>query len=132
MRDANREVLEDVRKRFDVRHVGSRLAGNRQFDDRAVAPEALKGVEDAIFVVLDVDDDIRVVKQDPAARATAFVVYRADVEELVELVFDLVNDRVDLALGSCRGDQEGIGDAEALADVQCDEVFCLLFCSGDG
>ena len=95
-----------------MRHVGGRLARGRELNDRAVTPQALQCVEHAVFVVLDVDDDIRVVKQDPAALAAAFAANRTNLELLGELVFDLVDDRIDLALGGSRGNQECIGDAE--------------------
>ena len=49
-------------------------------------------------IVLDVDDDLQVVEQHPAALAGPFAAYRLGVEVDAELLLDRVHDRADLAV----------------------------------
>src|SRR4029453_9535854 len=96
-----------------------RIAGDRrrQRDQRAVPPEPLEGVEGALLVVLDVDDDVEVVQQHPAALPLALAAYRLGVQGA-----PLLLDR--------RRDQERVGDRQLLGDVERDHVLGLLVVGG--
>ncbi len=97
----------------------------RQRDRRAVAPEPLEGVELPLLLVLDVHDDLAVVDEHPAPVALALAADRLGAD-LAELVLDLVDDRLDLAVVGGRGEQEGVGDGELLADVEGDDLLAEL------
>src|SRR6478672_894917 len=92
-----------------------------QLDHGAVAPQPLEGVELPLLLVLDVDHDLAVVDEDPPSVALALATdgLRAD---LAQLVLDLVDDRLDLAVVGGGGEQEGVGDGELLADVEGHDV----------
>ena len=88
----------------------------------AVLPEPLQGVEDPLLAVLDVDDDVDVVEQDPAGVAVALAAHRLGAELLVQPLLDLVDDRLDLAVVGRGGQQEGVRDRQHVADVVRDDV----------
>ena len=64
---------------------------------RAVAPQPLEGVELPLLLVLDVHDDLAVVDEHPATVTFALATDRLGAE-LAQLVLDLVDDRLDLAV----------------------------------
>ena len=88
----------------------------------AVLPQPLQGVEDALLAVLDVDDDVDVVEQDPAGLAVALAAHRLGAELLLQPLLDLVDDRLDLAVVGRGGQQEGVRDRQHVADVVGDDV----------
>jgi hypothetical protein len=75
--------------------------------------------------VLHVHHDVAVVDQHPAAVALALAADRLGAD-LAQLVLDLVDDRLDLAVVGGRGEQEGVGDRELLADVEGDDLVASL------
>src|SRR5690606_14355665 len=83
-----------------VRVVGGPVAPARvlgQRDDRAVLPEALERVVDAVLGVLDVHDDVAEVQEDPAGLLLALAADRLGAR-LEHRLLDRVDDRRDLAL----------------------------------
>ena len=102
---------------------GGHVRGQR--DHRAVAPEPLERVELALLGVLHVHHDLGVVDQHPAAVALALAAYGLGAG-LAQLLLDLVDDRLDLALVGRRAEQEGVGDHELLADVEGQDVLGQL------
>src|SRR4029453_632581 len=90
---------------------------------RAVLPKALQGVENTVLGVLDMDDDVRVVQEHPAAFGTAFPTNRAKVL-LHQFFLDAINDCVDLAFWGRRGNEEDVSQGEAFTDIEGNDVFC--------
>ena len=88
---------------------------------RAVPPQPVEGIEVALVLVLDVDDDVDVVQQRPAALAGAFAAGGL-VAGLAHLLLDLVDDRVDLSLVGRRRDHEAVGDDQLIRDVDDDDI----------
>ena len=99
--------------------VADHVGGQR--DRRAVAPQPLQGVELPLLLVLDVHHDLAVVDEHPPAVAFALAAQRLGAD-LAQLVLDLVDDRLDLAVVGAAGDQEGVGDGELVADVEGDDL----------
>ena len=95
----------------------------RQRDHGAVPPEPLEGVVDALLDVLDVDDDVDVVEQDPATLALALAAGRAYVELDAQALLDGVDDRADLPVVGRRAEEEGVGDDQLLGHVEGDDVL---------
>ena len=110
-----------------VRHAVAAAGGDvgRQRDQRAVAPQPLEGVELPLLLVLHVHDDVAVVDQHPAAVALALAADRLGAD-LAQLVLDLVDDRLHLAVVARRGEQERVGDRELVADVEGHDVLGQL------
>jgi hypothetical protein len=71
--------------------------------------------------VLDVDYHVKVVEQHPPALALALTAHRLG-PGLAQLVLDVINDRLDLAIVGCRAEQERVGDDKLLAHVVGDDV----------
>ena len=101
-----------------------------QRDDRAVLPDALEGVEGALLLVLDVDHDVVVVEQHPAALVLALAADQGGAC-LLELELYLVDDRADLPVVGAGAQQERVGDRELVADVVGDDVSGQLLCRGE-
>ncbi len=106
---------------------GGRLG---QRDDRAVLPDALERVEDALLLVLDVDHDVVVVEQHPAALVLALAADQGGAC-LLELELYLVDDRADLPVVGPGAQQEHVGDRELVADVVGDDVSGQLLGRGE-
>src|SRR5687768_5280062 len=100
-----------------------------QVHDGAVLPQPLKRVENAVLLVLDVDHHVRIVEKYPASGGPPLATHRPKVL-LEELLFDAVDDGVDLAFAGCRSDQEDIREGKAVADVQSHNVLGNLVCCG--
>src|SRR3954471_20684280 len=110
------QSVSPCRTRTRVRASATGRAGagrdvGRQLDQGAVAPEPLQGVELPLLLVLHVDDDVAVVDQHPTAVALSLATDGLGAE-LAELVLDLVDDRLHLAVVARRREQEGVGDRE--------------------
>ncbi|GAA3191549.1 hypothetical protein GCM10020255_091160 [Rhodococcus baikonurensis] len=73
VRLGNRVGLEH---RVGVGGAGTVLSEAFDLDRRAVLPQSIEGVEVALLVVLDMDDDVGVVEQCPASLAGAFAADR--------------------------------------------------------
>src|SRR3954454_22235223 len=106
-----------------VRGAGGHVG--RKLDQGAVAPEPLEGVELPLLLVLYVDDDVAVVDEHPPPVALALAPDRL-LTGVAELVLDLVDDRLHLAVVARGLQQERVGDGELVADVEGDDVLRQL------
>src|SRR3954449_11599226 len=93
---------------------------------RDVAPQLLEAVELAHLGDEDVDDDVEVVHQDPARLAGALDTARQLAVVLLEALVDRVVDRLGLAVGVARADDEEVRVARHAAQVEHGEVEGLL------
>src|SRR6476469_2962984 len=108
-----------------------RRRDRRQVDLRAVLPQALERVVLALLLVLDVDDDVAEVDEDPAALALALAADRL-ADQLTQPVLDLVDDGAALPLGRCGGDDEHVGERHLLAHVDGHHLLGELLLGGQG
>ena len=83
----------------------------REFDPRGIGPQPLEIVEVARLGVEEVNDDIAVVEEYPAAIVSAFSA-KGSFTEFAELHLDIIGKRSDVAVGRARSDHEDIGDHE--------------------
>ena len=117
---------DDLARRHSAVHgVGGaacRRGGVGERDERAVLPQPLEGVEHPLLGVLDVDHDVGVVEQHPAAVALALAADGLVRRRARSLLLDRVDDGLDLPLVAAGGDDEDVGDGEPLADVDEDDV----------
>src|SRR5437588_12825301 len=94
--------------------LGSLFLGRFPANVRRVFPEPLELVVRTIFLVEDVNDDVRVVEQQPAQIAFPFAPDRLRASA-TELVLDGIPDRFDLPVGRAGDDHEIVGDRDELA-----------------
>src|SRR5437764_228079 len=95
-------------------------------DVRRIAPQPLQPVKPAAILGEDVEDEVAVVEQDPAAGGGAFDEPRLDAVVLAKLVDDAVCNGDGLAFRGGRAHQEVIGDRGELTDREDVEVECFL------
>lgn len=114
VRLGNRVGLEH---RVGVGGAGTVLSEAFDLDRRAVLPQTIESVEVALLVMLDVDDDVGVVEQCPAALAGAFTADRL-VSRFAETVFDVLDNRVDLTLVRRRCDDEAVRDDQLFGHIE--------------
>src|SRR3954468_5053487 len=93
---------------------------------RGLAPELLEPVEVARLRREDVDDDVEVVHEDPARLADALDAARQQALVLLEAQVDAVVDGLRLTVGRAGDDDEEVGVARHLAQVEHDDVGSLL------
>ena len=89
--------------------LGGNIIRAMPVDFGGVAPEQLKVVVNAEFIVEEVDDDVDEVEDGPAALAEAGVVEDLGILLSAE-VFHLAGDGAYLLVGSAGGDDEMMGD----------------------
>src|SRR5262249_46924704 len=90
------ELLDvPVRPRTGTGTAGRHPHGLGQRDARAVLPEPFQRVVDPLLRELNVDHDVEVVQEHPAALPLAFPAHRPGTG-LAHLLLDLVHDRADL------------------------------------
>src|SRR4051812_48440569 len=82
---------------------------------RAVLPQTLERVVGALLAVLDVNDDVNEVEQDPATVPFTFPAYGGSSLTTGPL-FDRVDDGLHLSLARRGGKHETVGDHQSLAD----------------
>src|SRR5690349_7035584 len=99
--------------------------GELEGHDRAVLPEALEAVVDALLLVEHVHDQVAEVEKDPAGLCTTLATDSL-VPRLDETILDLVGDRGDVALAVPGDEQEDVDERQGLRDVQRDEVLTAL------
>src|SRR6185312_9046186 len=97
----------------------------------AVTPQPIQGIEVAVILVLNVNDDVAIVQQRPAPFAGALAA-RGFVARLTHFLLDLVDDGIDLSFIGRRGDHEAVGDGELGGDVDDDDVVGELRGGGTG
>src|SRR4051794_28543562 len=95
-------------------------------DVRRITPQPLQPVKPPAILGEDVEDEIAVIEQDPAAGRGAFDEPRLDVIFLAQLVDDAVGNRHGLAFRSRRAEEEVIGDRGERRDRQDVEVDCFF------
>src|SRR5262249_27704513 len=95
--DQNELLDVPVRPRGGTAPAGRHSHGLGQRHPRAVLPEPFQRVVDPLLRVLDVDHDVEVVQEYPAALPFAFPAHRPGVG-LAHLLLDLVHDRADLTV----------------------------------
>src|SRR5216684_42849 len=101
-------------------------------DVRRVAPQTFQAVEAAAVLCEDVEDEIAVVEQYPAAGRGPFDEPGLDAVVLAELVDDAVGDGLGLTLRGGRAEEEIVGDGGELRYREDVEIECFLVeCSGD-
>ena len=123
-------VSGDPRRR--ARPAGARRPDRfRQLDPRAVLPQPLERVVGALLGMLNVDHDVQVVQQDPAAFPLSLTAHRPGAG-LAQLLLDRVDDRPYLAVIGSRTEQEHVGDDELLTHVVSDDVAGELVGRGFG
>src|SRR5437763_1820750 len=105
---------------------GLRLLAEVAGHVRRVAPQAFQPVEAAAVFGEDVEDEIAVVEEDPAARRAAFDQQRLDRVVGAQLLLHAVGDGLRLPLGHGRADDEVIGDRGQLGHLEHVEIGCLL------
>src|SRR6516162_4467449 len=95
--DQNKLLDIPVRPRGGTRPAGHHSHGLSQRHAWAVLPEPFQRVVDPLLRVLDVDHDVKVVQEYPAALPLAFGAHRPG-PGLAHLLLDLVHDRADLTV----------------------------------
>jgi len=103
-----------------------RVDGLVEIDEGGVAPEALEGVEAALLLEEDVDDEIDVVEEDPLGGAAPLDVARLHAEGLAEPFLDPVGYGGDLAVGRSVADEEVVREIAPAAKVERPRVPGLL------
>src|SRR5215467_9309819 len=114
-----------------ARTAGPRPHRLRQRNLRAVLPEPFQRVVDALLGVLNVDDQVEVVEQDPAPFALALPAHRPGTG-LAQPLLDLIYDGPHLAVVGGRAQQKHVGDDELLTHVVRDDVGGELLGCGLG
>ena len=89
-----------------------------EIDLFGVAPEALEVVKISGVFVEDVYDEVAVIEQDPFGRIVALGANDAGVQLLLQLLGDLVGDRLHLPLVGAAGDNEKFGETGDIAEVE--------------
>ena len=82
-------------------------------------------LEVACLGVEEVNDDIAVVEEHPAAIVGAFST-KGSFTEFAELHLDIIRERTDVAVGRARSDHEDVGHHEEIRDVEKGNVVALL------
>src|SRR6202034_339948 len=91
-----------------------------------LAPQLLQAVERAGFRREDVHDDVEVVHQDPIPLAQPLDAARQQPVLALAALEDAIVDRLRLALGVARADDEVVGVPEHTAQVELDDLAGLL------
>ena len=109
-------------------HLNHRTRLDHFEDDVALAPQGFEPVELARLFAEEVDNDIAVIQQRPAAAAVnrAFDAEGADLLFELETLQQLVGDGAGLALVVNRGNHEVIGEGGLLVNVEQDNVGGLF------
>src|SRR4051812_5933423 len=95
-------------------------------DVRRIAPQPLQPVKAAAILREDVEDEVAVVEQDPAAGGGPFDEPRLDAVFLAKLVDDAVRDRDGLAFRGGGAHQEVVGDRGEARDREDIEIERFL------
>ena len=96
------------------------------FDVGARIPKPLQIIEETRFFVEDVDDDVAVIENAPPAFAEALLTDGIEPVELLDLLIDVVAQRVDLRRRFARRDDEIAAHHRLIAHVEDDDVGRLL------
>src|SRR5690606_6141079 len=105
----------------------------RELNNWAVAPELLKRVELTVFCMLDVDNNVAEVDQDPASGSLALTA-QDHCTGLEHGLFNGVNDCADLALVVTGRNEEHVRQNELFAYINSNDLcsFTLRGCAGSG
>jgi len=98
----------------------------REREPRGVAPEVLQGVETALLLVEDMDDDVGVIDDDPVAHGVAVDSGRRELVLRLEAGFDLAGNSLEVRLGGAAANDEEIGKTRNSTKIQGDKIFRLL------
>jgi hypothetical protein len=100
-------------------------------DDRAVLPQALEAVVDALLFVEHVHDEVTEVDQDPPALSTPLTP-QGLVSRFDQLVFDLAGYCDDVALRATGDQKEDVGKRQRIRHVEGDKIFPRFRVGGYG
>lgn len=110
---------------------GSGAAVHIKGNGGAVFPEPLERVEQALFFVEDVHNDITEVEQHPTAFCPAFATQGLSAREN-HLIFDLGGDGLNVAFIAAGHQEEDVGQGQRTRNVERNKIFALLRVSGGG
>ena len=95
----------------------------RQREARCVAPQIFERVKGAFFLMKNVDDHIRIIRDHPLAQREAVDARRADAVLLAQAVFEFAHERLQMRLRVPRADEEKIRETRDAAHVEGDDVL---------
>ena len=95
----------------------------RQREARGVAPQIFERVKRAFFLMKNVDDHIRIIRDDPLAQREAVDARWADIVLLAQTLFEFADERLQMWLRVSRADEEKIRETRNSAHVEDDDVL---------
>ena len=98
----------------------------RQIQPRGVAPEVLEAVVRALFLVEDVDDDIRVIDDDPVAHRVAVHRRGRDAVLFFQPLLDLARDGLEVRLRGAAANHEEIREVRYAAQIERNHILGLF------
>lgn len=98
----------------------------RQREPRGIAPEIFKAVDPTLLGVEDVHEHFVVIDHNPLARGIPVDGVRPHAMIIAELILDLARDGLEMRLGGAGADDEEVGQAGDIAQVDRNDVFGLL------
>ena len=94
----------------------------RQRQTRSVGPEIFERVVVAFFLMENVDDHIRKIRDDPLAQRETVDPRRLHIVLLAQTVFEFAHERLQMRLRVARADDEEVREAGQAAHVERHDV----------